>query len=199
MARGGKFGLVHVPRGEARSVSSLFSLGGYRARMATYFVIFGAAVRPDGIPSGSLARRIEGALALANDVHPRMFLATGGVGRAGPAEACVIRDGLLAAGVLDQEIAIEDKATDTLQSVLFCHAILDHRKDVDLLVPCSSGYHNLRCAVLFRMLGYRVRIGRMPPDLRHLGGWKWGSYVLKEILALPYDVTLLLFHFATKD
>jgi uncharacterized SAM-binding protein YcdF (DUF218 family) len=167
--------------------------------MAVYFVIFGAAVRADGTPSGSLSRRVEGACALANDVRPRVFLATGGVGRYGPAEACVIHDLLVAAGAQEQEILIEDKAADTLQSVLFCHAILRSRNDVDLLVPCSSGYHNFRCALLFRMLGYRVRIGRMPAELSHLGPWKWGRYLFKEMLALPYDAALLLFRNTTRD
>lgn len=127
-----------------------------------------------------------------------MFLATGGVGRYGPAEASVIHDLLIAAGVPEQEIVIEDQATDTLQSVLLCHDILRGRKDVDLLVPCSSGYHNLRCALLFRMLGYRVRIGSMPSDLPHLGLVKWATYVLKEILALPYDTALLSLHIASR-
>jgi uncharacterized SAM-binding protein YcdF (DUF218 family) len=144
-----------------------------------------------------LSRRAEGALALAKDIHPRMFLATGGVGRYGPAEACVIRDLLLAAGALEGEILIEDRSKDTLQSILFCHAILRDRNDVELLIPCSSGYHNIRCALLFRMLGYRVQIGRMPPDLPHIGLWKWGRYVLKEMLALPYDAALLLFRRAS--
>jgi len=166
--------------------------------MATYFVIFGAAILPDGSPSGSLARRVEGALALASEVRPRVFLATGGIGRHGPAEATVIRDLLRAAGVAEQEVVIEDRATDTLESVLFCHAILGRRKDVDLLVTCSSGYHNFRCALLFRMLGYRVRIGRMPPDLPHLGLLKWGRYVLKEAVALPYDAALLSLHMISK-
>ena len=165
--------------------------------MSHYFVIFGAAVRADGTPSGSLMRRAEGALALAKDVRPRIFLATGGVGRYGPAEALVIRDLLLAGGAVQQEILIEDKATDTLQSILFCHAIMRSRNDVELLTPCSSGYHNLRCAILFRLLGYRVRTGRMPSDLPHIGPWKWGRYVLKEALALPFDVSLLLLRRAT--
>src|SRR5882757_3699031 len=166
--------------------------------MTVYFVIFGAAVLSDGTPSGSLMRRVEGALALASDQRPRMFLGTGGVGRHGPAEARVIHDLLLAAGVPEQEILIEDEASDTLQSVLLCHAILRRRTDVDFLVICSSGYHNVRCALLFRILGYPVRIGRMPPDLPYLGFWKWSRYVLKEALVLPYDVLLLLLRRATK-
>jgi uncharacterized SAM-binding protein YcdF (DUF218 family) len=166
--------------------------------VTVYFVIFGAAVGPDGAPSGTLARRIEGALALARDVRPRFFLATGGTGRSGLAEARVIQSVLLAAGVQEQEVIVEDQATDTLQSVLFCHEILRRRNDVDDLVACSSFYHNFRCASLLRMLGYRVRIGRMPADLPHLRWWTWSRYVLKEILATPYDAALLLFHRAIR-
>src|SRR4051794_19217625 len=105
--------------------------------MTAYFVIFGAAVRADGTASGSLSRRVKGALALAEEAHPRMFLATGGKGRYGPAEARVIHDLLVASGIQEQEILIEEKAIDTLQSVLSCHDILRPRNDVDLLVPCS--------------------------------------------------------------
>jgi len=166
--------------------------------MNTYFVIFGSAVRADGTPSGSLARRVEGALVLARTTPQRMFVGTGGVGRHGPAEAHVIRDLLVAAGIEPNDILIEDQALDTLQSVLLCDAILRPRKDVGLIVPCSSSYHNLRCALLFRMLGYRVRIGRVPSDLPHLGPTKWGAYVFKELFALPYDAVLLSLRLAAK-
>jgi len=166
--------------------------------LKTCFVIFGAAVRADGTPSGSLARRVDGALALARAAPDRIFLPTGGVGRHGPAEALVMRGLLRAAGIADDDILVEDRAADTLQSVLFCDAILRRRQDIGLLVPCSSGYHNPRCALLFRMLGYRVRVGRMPPDLPHLGPLKWGVYVMKECIALPYDALLLLLRLVTR-
>lgn len=161
--------------------------------MSAYLVIFGAKVRADGTPSGSLSRRVEGALAIARDIPDRMFLATGGVGRHGPAEASVIRRLLLAAAVDPGQILIEDQAQDTLQSVLLCDRILRTRSDVEFLIPCSSGYHNRRCAVLFRMLGYRVHIRPMPKDRPHLPLWKWLFYLLKEGIALPYDAALLMF------
>jgi uncharacterized SAM-binding protein YcdF (DUF218 family) len=164
-----------------------------------YLVIFGAAVRADGTPSGSLLRRVEGALAIARGVPNRIFLATGGVGRHGPAEASVIRRLLLAAAVKADEILIEDQAKDTLQSVLFCDRILRRRPDVDLLIPCSSRYHNLRCALLFRMLRYRVEIRSMPKERPHLPLWKWLLYVLKEAIALPYDAALLLFRMPSRS
>ena len=160
--------------------------------MSIYFVIFGAAVRRDGKPSATLEHRVDNALALARGVPDRMFLATGGVGRYGPAEAHIIRDRLIAQGVDPGEIIIEDRATDTLESAIFCDRILRRRTDVALLVPCSSGYHNPRCALLLRILGYPVRAMRVPSDLGFVGMRSWTLYVAKEMLALPYDAALLL-------
>jgi uncharacterized SAM-binding protein YcdF (DUF218 family) len=161
--------------------------------LAHYLVILGAAVRQDGTPSGSLSRRVEGALAFAHSVGSAKFLATGGVGRYGPAEALVIRDLLRARGIRDEDILVEDRATDTLESILNCDAILRSREDVDVVVPCTSRYHVARCALLFVLLGYRVRWPSMPADRRHIGTWKWLSYWLKELVATPYDALLLLF------
>lgn len=160
--------------------------------MSVYLVIFGAAVRPDGTPSGSLSRRVEGALAIAREIPNAMFLATGGVGRYGPSEATIIRGLLVAAGTDPGHILIEDHAKDTLQSVLLCDRILRSRLDIELLIPCSSGYHNMRCALLFRMLGYRVEVRPMPKDRPHLPRWKWLLYIVKEAIALPYDAALLM-------
>ena len=160
--------------------------------MSICFVIFGAAIRPDGTASGSLVRRVEGALSLARAAPARLFLATGGVGRYGPAEAEIIRDLLVASGVEGREILLESQASDTLESVLFCDAILHRRDDIMLLVPCTSRYHIPRCALLLRLLGYRVRIGRMPADRRFLGWRKWSVCVLKECIALPWDALLLV-------
>jgi uncharacterized SAM-binding protein YcdF (DUF218 family) len=160
--------------------------------MAVYLVIFGAAVRPDGSPSGSLLRRVEGALRVARGEPNHVFVVTGGQGRHGPPEAHVMRNLLQRAGVADRDILVEDQATDTLESVIFCHAKMKSRTDLDTVIPCSSGYHNLRCAVLFSLLGYRTKRVHFPSDLPHLGFRKWLTYVLKEFFALPYDALLLM-------
>jgi uncharacterized SAM-binding protein YcdF (DUF218 family) len=166
--------------------------------VSVYLVIFGAAVRADGTPSGTLSRRVTGALSIAREIPNRIFAATGGPGRHGPAEASVIRELLTTAGVDADEILVEDQAEDTLQSVILCHRILRRRSDVDLIIPCSSPYHNLRCALLFRMLGYKVQIHPMPKDRPHLPLWKWFFYVLKEAIALPYDTAMLLFRLISR-
>ncbi|TFW29942.1 YdcF family protein [Duganella callida] len=161
--------------------------------MAIYLIIFGAAVRADGSASPSLARRVDGAwrYALAQPGAVR-FLATGGVGRHGPAEALVMRDLLLARGCDEQLILLETQAGDTLESVVRCERILAGLTDIELVAVCTSGYHQYRCALLLRLLGYRVALPAMPADRPFLGGFTWGRYVAKECLALPYDVLLLL-------
>jgi uncharacterized SAM-binding protein YcdF (DUF218 family) len=155
------------------------------------FVIFGAAVRPDGTPGMTLRRRVETALRLAQSQSNSIFLATGGVGRHGPAEAQVIFDLLVARGIDPARILIEDRASDTLESVLFCDEIL-RRHGLSEIVTCSSGYHAPRCALLFRILGYKVAMGRTQSDRPHLGWPRYLAYVLKESIALPYDAALLL-------
>lgn len=159
--------------------------------MSACFVIFGAAVRPDGTPGWTLRRRVETALTLAQDQSDAIFLATGGVGRYGPAEAQVIFDLLVARGLDPGRILIEDQATDTLESVVFCDEIL-RRHGLHTVIVCSSGYHTPRCALLFHILGYEVAMGRTHSDLPHLGWPRYFAYVLKEVIALPYDAALLL-------
>lgn len=162
--------------------------------MAAYLIIFGAAVRADGNASGSLRRRIDGAWRYAQQ-HPGMdirFLATGGQGRHGAAEAVVIRDLLVERGCDASVILLEPEARDTLESIERCERILAGFPDIDLLVICTSSYHQYRCAVLLRMLGYKVILPPMPDDRPFLGTWKWSRYIAKEFIALPYDALLLL-------
>jgi uncharacterized SAM-binding protein YcdF (DUF218 family) len=161
--------------------------------LSTYLVIFGAAVKPDGSASGSLARRVFGALDVAKPIASPVFLATGGQGRYGPPEAVVVRTMLLSAGIPLERIIVEDKGVDTLDSVRRCHLILQQRADADVIIPCTSNYHAPRCGWLLRFLGYRVKIIRMPADRPHLGVMKWLTYILKEIFVTPYDIILLLY------
>src|SRR5215831_3576797 len=123
--------------------------------MTTFLVIFGAAVRADGSPSGSLARRIEGALSFAQAIQSPKFIPTGGVGDNGPAEAEVMQRLLITSGVKQEDIILENRARNTIESVEYCHAIMSARSDVEAVVPCTSRYHIPRCALLFRLLGYK--------------------------------------------
>ena len=149
--------------------------------------MFGAKLRPDGSPGGVLARRIEGAAAIYRGLGEAVLIVTGGNG-----EAAVMRQGLLAAGVPDRHILVEDRARDTLESVRLCDAILRGRDDVNLVVPCTSNFHQPRCAALLRALGWRVRRFLTPPDRPHTPTLKWWGYLAKEVLATPWDLLLVV-------
>lgn len=163
--------------------------------MADYIVIFGAAVRADGSASGSLRRRCENAVhhGGAGPAGP-WYLPSGGVGRHGPAEALVMRDILLEHGVAAPRIVLEREARDTLESVRLCTRLLRRRPDVGQVLVSTSSYHRLRCALLFRLAGFDSVALPTASDRPHLGWSKWLRYVIKELLATPWDAALLLMH-----
>jgi uncharacterized SAM-binding protein YcdF (DUF218 family) len=158
-----------------------------------YLVIFGAAVRPDGEPSGTLRRRVNAALNGAAELGgPVVFVPTGGLGAHPPPEADVMARLLRAAGVSPASIIAEDQANDTLSSVLKCHSILKAKTQPLVVFVCTSPYHAPRCALLFRLLRYNVRVLSSVGDKQALGEIKWWRYVLKEVVATPYDMLILL-------
>jgi uncharacterized SAM-binding protein YcdF (DUF218 family) len=166
--------------------------------VADCIVIFGAAVRADGSASGSLRRRCENAAAAGQALGPQQpapwYLATGGVGRHGPAEALVMRDVLVQLGVPAQRVLLETQARDTLQSVRLCTRLLRQHGDVDRVLVSSGSYHKLRCIWLFRVAGFACRAVPTASDRPHLGWAKWLRYVAKEFVATPWDLALLCAH-----
>ena len=163
--------------------------------MADYIVIFGAAVRADGSASGSLRRRCENAARHGGaEQSGTFFLASGGVGRHGPAEGLVMRDILLEHGIAEARILLECEARDTLESVRLCTRILQRRADVGRLRVSTSSYHRLRCVLLFRLAGFDSTALPTASDRPQLGWAKWLRYVVKELIATPWDAALLLWH-----
>jgi vancomycin permeability regulator SanA len=156
-----------------------------------YYVIFGAAVKENGEPSGTLARRTLGAWALSNAQENAYFLATGGKGRYGDSEASVIAKLLLAKGVQQENIILDEDASDTLESILNCSKILKQCASSSSIYICSSPYHNWRCQILFWLSGIKAVRGNMPSDRPALGTRKWLFYYCRELVAIPWDVFLL--------
>ncbi len=163
--------------------------------MTDYIVIFGAAVRADGTASGSLRRRVENAVhhGGAGSTGP-YYLPSGGIGRHGPAEALVMRDILLEHGVEASRILLECEARDTLESVRLCTRMLRQRTDVGRVLVSTSSYHRMRCALLLRLAGFDSVALPAASDQPYLGWGKWLRYVIKELLATPWDAALLLLH-----
>ena len=160
--------------------------------MKDYVIIFGAAVWEDGRLSPILRRRVQGALAWAQDHPDGLLIPTGGIGPSGLSEAEAMQRDLMIAGIEPERIIPETQGHDTLESVRLCDAILRGLGDCRSVAICTSPFHQPRCALLFRLLGYRVERPPMPSDRGRVLKRKYARYVLKEIFATPYDALLLL-------
>ena len=156
-----------------------------------YYIVFGAAVRPDGRPSSALRARVAAALDSAAGNPVARFLVTGGQGRHGPPEARVMAELLAAAGVGAERIVLEDRATDTLDSAVRSAALLKQRDDARRVVACSSAYHVRRCRLLLRLAGIQAEGLAGQGDLAGLSLRLWLYHRLREALLLPFDGLLM--------
>lgn len=154
-------------------------------------VIFGCAVLEDGRPSPSLARRIGHGVRAARAQPAALVMCSGAAGRVGPSEASVMADALIAAGVDPARIVLDEASRDTLQSV---GAVLRlaRAEGVTVCVACSDSYHLPRIRLMLRVLGVATRAGP-GSALRDVGQRaNWWRMALREALAIPYDLGLVL-------
>lgn len=158
--------------------------------MRPVVIIFGAAVRPDGLPSGAMRLRIAAALETGRRLTDPLYMPTGGQGRYGRPEAEVMADALVDAGVSRGSIEVESTATNTLGSALACAKLLGRSKRRAYVA--TSAYHMPRCVLLLRLAGVRARPGHIPgvpASQRWSKRWFWR---LREVPALPVDAVLLV-------
>jgi uncharacterized SAM-binding protein YcdF (DUF218 family) len=115
---------------------------------------------------------------------------TGGLGKYPPAEAHLMRQLALDAGIPTHRILTEDTATSTFQSALRCtHILQQHGWSTALIV--TDRYHLPRTILLFRSLGIRA-LGSAPRGTRYSRKrWKRWYYPLRETLAFVCYLPLI--------
>ena len=155
-------------------------------------IIFGAAVRPGGQPSGAMLDRVRSAFRLGERLPDSLYMPTGGVGRHGPAEAEVMASVLRDRGVAPERIRTEPTGTNTISSVRACAALL--RGHAGPVYAASSPYHLPRCVMLLRLAGLRARA--CPPTWAPASSsrrkrWYWR---LREVPAVPVDAALMAWY-----
>jgi uncharacterized SAM-binding protein YcdF (DUF218 family) len=152
-------------------------------------VIFGAAVRAGGRPSEALARRIGYGLAAALACEAPV-LCSGAARRFGPSEAFVMAQALKEGGLASERIVLDEESRDTLQSVLATAKFLRRRR-LGRCIVCSDSYHLPRIRLLLGALGVKTQVGPVPRgpagSLRY-----WLRMVLRETLAIPYDLAIVV-------
>ena len=88
-------------------------------------------------------------------------------------------------------IHLDTLSRDTLEQARRCAAILDGLPAAGRVVVCTSAFHQPRCRLLLRMLGFRTEGMRMPAERAAMGLRGWLYYVLRERAATAWDAVLL--------
>lgn len=119
---------------------------------ADAIAVLGCVVRADGEPAPPLARRIAlGARLFAEGVAPRVIV-SGGRRWGDHVEAAVMRDGLRAAGVPDDAIAMDLWSLSTAENCLYVARWLA-QEGLSRVVVASCRWHLPRAITGFRRLG----------------------------------------------
>lgn len=104
---------------------------------------------------------------------------------------------LKAHGVPCAKVWFEEQATDTFDSAVFCNDLLRARWYSGPVWVCSSRYHLPRCALLMRLMGWKVH--RLPAlEERNERSWHADAlqvyWRMREIPAIIWDGFLMLCH-----
>ncbi len=119
--------------------------------VADAIVVLGATVLPNGEASGSLRARAEAAASCFHEGRAPVVVTTGAHHRGPPGEAVVARAILLAAGVPDSRILIEEKSRNTYGNFLFARGLIP---DAQRILVVTEPFHLARALLLARQVGF---------------------------------------------
>ena len=154
-------------------------------------VVMGARLKADGTASRALLRRVARAIDVGRKFENARYIVTGGNPRGGRSEAAAMREVLLAHGVGDDRIIVEQNSRDTLQSVVNCTRLIRSLGRPRSVIVCTDRYHLTRCRLLFRLAGIETEYAKMPNPRADAGLWRSLYYYLREAAAVPWDVFLI--------
>ena len=143
----------------------------------TTAVILGAAVWPDG-PSPTLRRRTAHAARLYHAGKVGKIVACGGLGKHPPSEAEVMRDLLVADGVPQSAILMENRSTTTAENIAFAVPLIGG----DRVLLVSDWYHLPRARLVAARAG--LTAAGAAPSLKGARPWVQLKGALREIPAL---------------
>ena len=154
-------------------------------------MVLGAAVWPDRRPSPALRRRVTHAVRLLHSGHGKVLLMTGGLGQHPPTEGEVMRQVAMEAGVPAAQILIEQQATSTLESAIYCTRIIrQHGWSTALIV--TDYYHLPLTLLAFQSFGLQVSGSAAGSRYVSRRWWKawyaWG----REVVAYGWYLLLIL-------
>ena len=143
--------------------AALFGLVAWQAakadspQQADVMIVLGAGLNSDtGEPLPTLAYRLDRAVELYNAEYAPAIIVTGGMGVDEPvSEAEAMRDYLVAAGVPESAILLEDQARDTAENMALSREIMEQNGFADAIIV-TSDYHMWRALRLARDAGVQA-------------------------------------------
>ncbi len=153
-------------------------------------VVLGAAVGVGGGPSAALRRRVtEGVRRLEAGAAPVLLL-SGGKGGGRPAEAEVMRDLALAAGVAEERLVLETESRSTLENAR-CSARIMRARGWRRALVITDAVHLTRALLAFRALGIDAKGAAVAGGARDQPLWSWPYHLAREALAFLWYAALI--------
>ncbi|MCD8370065.1 MAG: YdcF family protein [Clostridiales bacterium] len=123
-----------------------------------YVIVLGGRVKPDGL-SNTLQWRLDKAAEYARENPDTRLILTGAQGEDEPqSEASFMRDYLLAAGVSEERLILEEQARNTAENLKYSKEILDQKMggadpDYERVGILTSNFHLFRARRIAAKLG----------------------------------------------
>jgi uncharacterized SAM-binding protein YcdF (DUF218 family) len=119
-----------------------------------YLIVLGARVEADGQPSKALKRRIDAAAEYLAENPQTLAVASGGKGTDEViSEAECIRNGLIACGIAESRIILEDRSTTTSENMRFSMQLMDGGAQAQVGLV-TNNYHVFRAVKLAEHAGF---------------------------------------------
>ncbi|MEL7436807.1 MAG: YdcF family protein [Chloroflexota bacterium] len=154
---------------------------------ADAIVVLGSGLVGNGRPGPALTRRSLHVAQVYAEGYAPFIICTGGQSPYQPrSEAAGCRELLLAQGVPDGAILLEENSRSTEENALFSRRIMDEN-NIRSVIIVSDSYHVFRARYLFARDGLRVYLSPVPAN--QTVSWRnYGYNVLREIAALHWQV-----------
>ncbi len=156
------------------------------AKRKSAVVVLGALIGPDGVPSPTVRRRVERAVALFHAGSGDVMAMTGGSRGDRPAEADVMAALARDLGIPAERLLIESRARNTRENARFSLALLEPH-GVDHVVVVSDAWHLPRALMLFRRFAAGgISVHGCAAPMR-AGSPGWWIAALREVPAFAVD------------
>lgn len=147
-----------------------------RTQAADVAVVLGSKVMPDGTPSPRLKARLDRGIELYRDNHVAFVLVSGGTGKEGFSEGLVMRDYVVAQGV-PQDRVIMDEFGNTTRATAENTARMMQERGLTSAIAVSQYFHITRTRMALRSAG-----------IIDVGGAHARIYELRDIYSIAREI-----------